>query len=190
MEDMIRDTYGEDALYTIDDVAALPEGQRAELINGRMFMMGTPTTGHQILAGGLFYAIAGYIHGNQGECVPFFAPCAVYLDAKKTKREWVEPDVFVVCDKDKIKEDGIYGAPDWVIEIASPSTIEKDFMKKASLYKTYGVREYWIVNPMGQNVTVYHFFPEFQLIQYRFDELLSPALYPGLGIRISDLVGQ
>ncbi|MBR2527483.1 MAG: Uma2 family endonuclease [Blautia sp.] len=174
--------------HTIEEIETMPEGVRAELINGCVYMMGSPTPAHQQLIGLLYYTILNHIKSNGGTCTPFVAPCAVFLDSKKTKKQWVEPDVFVICNKDKIHSDGIYGAPDWIIEVTSPSTIRNDFTKKVTLYQDYGVKEYWIVNPAGRYVSVFTYFPDFQFTQYSFDSRIIPSLYPDLIININDLL--
>jgi Uma2 family endonuclease len=83
------------------------------------------------------------------DCTPFIAPVDVFLpDGVTDSTETVvQPDILVVCDQGKIKEDGIYGAPDFIAEILSPSTAYKDMSVKLKLYERSGVREYWMVNP-------------------------------------------
>ena len=180
--------YDIDGSCTIEDIEALPEGVRAELINGDIFMVGSPSLTHQRITFNLSLAIGNYIKDHDGSCVPFSAPFAVYLDEKKTKRQWVEPDVFVVCDQDKIQGDGVYGAPDWVIEVLSKSTALKDRYLKTYLYGTYGVREYWIIDPLNRETQVYIFPMDTKPLSYSFDEVICPSLYQNLKIRISDLV--
>ena len=174
--------------HTIRDIEALPEGQKAELIDGYIYMMGTPNTVHQRLSGEIHAEIRNYIKGKKGSCRAYTAPCAVYLDEKKTEKHWVEPDIFVVCSADRIHEDGIYGPPDWVIEIVSPSSIATDFIKKVNLYEYYGVKEYWIVNPMKGIVTTFLYSPKLQTSQYTFDDEISPVLFPELILKISELL--
>ena len=150
--------------------------------------MGTPNRIHQDLVGELYAEIRNHIRTKNGACRAYVAPFAVYLDAKKTKKQWVEPDVFVVCDKDKIHDDGIYGAPDWVIEVISKSTAYKDMIVKLMSYSAYGVREYWIINPMSRQIYAYVLSPEYSMIVYTFDDEVSPSLYPELKMKIADLL--
>ncbi len=89
----------------------------------------------------------------------------------------------MVCDKDKIREDGVYGAPDWIVEIISKSTAEKDMTTKVMLYKNYGVKEYWIINPFSQTVFVYIFSPEFSRETHSFSGEICPFLYPDLKLK-------
>ena len=147
------DTLRKEELYTIDDIYALPDGQRAELIEGKIYYMAPPNTKHQTLVMDLSYQIKDYIKRNNGECNVFPAPFAVFLN--ENDRNYVEPDISVICDKNKITDKGCSGTPDWVIEIVSPSSKPMDYFTKLFKYRTSGVREYWIVDPIKQRVTVY-----------------------------------
>ncbi|MBD5484314.1 MAG: Uma2 family endonuclease [Lachnospiraceae bacterium] len=140
-------------LYTTADIEALPEGERAELIDGEMFMMATPMLRHQDLLMWLAATIWNFIAEHRGRCKILPAPFGVYI--KDDEHNFVEPDISVICDLDKLDEKGCHGAPDWVIEIVSPSSKYMDRVRKLTLYKEAGVREYWIVDPMQRNVTVY-----------------------------------
>ncbi len=141
--------------YTIADIEALPEGERAELIDGEMFMMASPLRIHQDISMQLAIEIGLYIRKNKGTCKVYTAPFAVHI--KKDNRNYVEPDISVICDRDKLDEKGCQGAPDWVIEILSPSSVEMDCERKVGLYRETGVREYWIADPEKETVTVYDF---------------------------------
>lgn len=139
--------------YTIADIEALPDGERAELIDGEMFMMATPVTVHQRILVKLVFEIETYIRKNKGNCELLPAPFGVYI--KKDDRNYVEPDISVICHGDKLDEKGCHGAPDWVIEIVSPSSRRMDYVRKTALYQETGVREYWIVDPIREIVTIY-----------------------------------
>lgn len=115
----------QEKIYTIDDIYALPEGHRAELIDGRIYMMAPPNTIHQTLVSEITITIENYIRSKGGNCKIFPAPFAVFLN--KDDQNYVEPDVSVICAKDKLNEKGCNGAPDWIIEIHSPSTSRNDF---------------------------------------------------------------
>lgn len=171
--------------YTIDDIYALPEGQRAELIDGQMYMMVPPRTIHQRISSALHAAIYQYVKSEKGSCEVFAAPFAVFLNADD--KNYVEPDISVICDKDKLDEYGCKGAPDWIIEIVSPSDSHRDYGIKLFKYRTAGVREYWIVNPMTKTVTVYDFEDESGTNQYTFDDEISVRIYRNLVLRISGL---
>ncbi len=176
----------QDNTYTIEDIYALPDGQRAELIDGRMYMMAPTRRIHQELVGQFTKAIGQYIDAHGGLCKVYPAPFAVFLNADE--RNYVEPDISVVCDRDKLDEYGCNGAPDWIIEIASPSDSHRDYGIKLFKYRTAGVREYWIVNPMTRTVTVYDFEDESGTDQYTFDDEISVRIYEDLTLRISGLL--
>ena len=139
--------------YTIADIEALPDGERAELIDGEMFMMATPMTVHQRILVKLIFEIETFIRKNKGNCELLPAPFGVYI--KKDDRNYVEPDISVICHENKLDEKGCHGAPDWVIEIVSPSSRKMDYVRKTTLYQETGVREYWIVDPKKEMVTIY-----------------------------------
>lgn len=110
----------QEKIYTIEDIYALPEGQRAELIDGRIYNMAPPNTIHQKISWKLHQAIGNYISSRHGNCDVYAAPFAVFLN--KDDRNYVEPDISVICDKSKMNDKGCVEAPDWIIEIVSPST--------------------------------------------------------------------
>lgn len=152
--------------YTVADIEALPDGERAELIDGEMFMMATPATIHQRLLVALIFEIESYIRKKKGNCELLPAPFGVYI--KKDDRNYVEPDISVICHGDRLDEKGCQGAPDWVIEIVSPSSKKMDYVRKPLLYREAGVREYWIVDPKRETVTIY--------VQDRWDAPVSILL--------------
>ncbi|MDE5719043.1 MAG: Uma2 family endonuclease [Lachnospiraceae bacterium] len=164
----------EDRVYTVRDIEALPEGERAELIDGKMYMMAAPTLTHQDILMWLSARIWSYIEEHGGSCKVLPAPFAVYI--KDDEHNYVEPDVVVVCDPDKLDEKGCHGAPDWVIEIVSPSSKTMDYIGKCALYEAAGVREYWIVDPKERNVAVYDFTHGVSR-QYSFTERVKVGIY-------------
>lgn len=178
----------QEKICTIEDVYALPDGQRAELIDGRMYMMAPPSTGHQRISSELHGTIYNFIKSKNGTCDVFAAPFAVFLN--KDDINYVEPDISVICDKNKLDEKGCNGAPDWVIEIVSPSTSQMDYSIKLFKYRTAGVREYWIVNPLKQTVTVYDFETEKKTNLYSFDDSIPVCIYDELSINIADLLSK
>ncbi len=172
--------------HTIDDIYALPDGQRAELIDGRMYMMAPPSRTHQKISSKLHQAIANYIDGKKGKCEVYAAPFAVFL--MKDKAHYLEPDISVICDPSKLDEKGCHGAPDWVIEITSPSNPQMDYGIKLFQYRTAGVREYWIVNPLKKTVSVYDFENNALSNQYIFDDDVPVCIYEGFSINLSKLL--
>jgi len=101
---------------------------------------------------------------------------------------YFEPDISVICDRNKLTDKGCSGAPDWIIEITSPSNSSHDYITKLYKYKAAGVREYWIVNPERQMITVYLFketdtFPQ----NYGFTDKIKVSIYDNLVIDFSEL---
>lgn len=166
--------------YTIEDIYALPEGERAELIDGKIYYMAPPSTRHQRIISDIHYRIKDYIIKNNGECEVLPAPFAVFLN--KDNKNYVEPDISIICDKDKITDKGCHGAPDWVIEIISPGNKEMDYFKKLFKYQAAGVREYWIVDPIKEMVMVYRFEKE-TMEEYSFGEDIPAGIYEGFSIK-------
>ena len=148
----------EKARYTFADALTWGEDERIEIINGEAFMLATPSTDHQLISGALFAQLYNFLEGKKCRVIP--APFAVRLfekdgDGPDNVDTVVEPDISVVCDRDKLDGRGCKGAPDMVIEILSPSTQRHDRITKYNLYQRAGVREYWIVEPETQTVQVF-----------------------------------
>ena len=159
----------------------MPEGERAELIDGKIYYMGPPNTRHQTLVMDLSYQIKDYIKRNNGECNVFPAPFAVFLN--ENDQNYVEPDISVICDKNKIMDKGCNGAPDWVIEIVSPSSKQMDYFKQLFKYGTAGVREYWGVYPERELVTIYNFERD-SMEEFAFDKDIPVGIYEGVSLKI------
>ena len=99
--------------YTLEDIYNLPDGERAELIDGQIYYMApTPSRTHQLISGDLFAAIYNYIKEHKGKCEVYSAPFAVFIN--KDDFNYVEPDISVVCDPNKLNDKGCNGAPDWL----------------------------------------------------------------------------
>ncbi len=173
-------------LNTISDIEALPEGQRAELFDGVMYDMAPPSRDHQRLVTGLSASIYQYIKDNKGQCEVNVAPFAVYLN--QDDYNYVEPDIVVVCDEKKLDNKGCHGAPDWIIEVVSESSIQNDYMRKMIKYGSAGVKEYWIVDPLKHSVRVLDFAHE-TTGDFDFSESIQVGIYAGLRINISQLFG-
>ncbi len=173
-------------IYTIEDIYALPDGQRGELIDGRMYMMSPPNTIHQRISYSLARKISEYIDKNHGKWEVFLAPFAVFLN--EDDYNYVEPDISVICDGSRLNEKGCNGAPDWVIEVTSPSNPQTDYGVKLFKYRTAGVREYWIVNPQKKTVIVYDFEKDEKSNQFIFDDDIPGCIFDDLSIRIDDLL--
>ncbi len=172
--------------YTINDIYALPEGQRAELIDGQIYYMAPPNARHQEIIFSLSRKIADYFDKNNGACKIYLAPYAVFLN--KDDKNYVEPDISIICDKKKLDERGCNGAPDWIIEVTSPSDPQRDYGIKLFKYRTAGVREYWIVNPQKKTVMVYDFEKELYSNQYDFNDDIHVCIYNDLILNINNLL--
>lgn len=175
----------QERLYTIDDIYALPDGDRAELIDGQLYSMAPPSRRHQDILSFLHLVIGNYIAQNNGGCKVYPAPFAVFLSADNSK--YLEPDISVICDKDKLDERGCNGAPDWIIEIVSPSSRPMDYYTKLSLYRFAGVREYWIVDPMKQTILVYDMEHSAAPAIHSFSDTIKVNIYDNLEIDFSKL---
>ncbi len=170
--------------YTIDDIYALPEGERAELIDGQIYMMAPPNTRHQRISGYLNWKISDYIYSHKGKCQVYAAPFAVYLD--ESTNTYVEPDISVICDSNKLDDKGCNGAPDWIIEIVSPASKRMDYYTKLFKYRTAGVKEYWIVDPDKSRIIVYNF-EQSTMDEYSFTDSVKAGIYSDLLIDFSVL---
>ena len=107
----------------------------------------------------LLFQIAGYLKGKP--CKVYVAPFDVRFSKKdhkhKKKDTVVQPDIAIICDKEKLDEKGCNGAPDWIIEVISPNSASRDHIQKRALYEEQGVKEYWLVHPIEKIITLYHF---------------------------------
>lgn len=141
--------------YTLEDYYALPEDERYELIDGELFRMDAPSLNHQLALSAIFLRIGNYIEKRKGPCMVCFAPCDVQLDCDQYTM--VQPDLFILCDRSKSRIKNIFGAPDFVLEILSPSTRQKDLKLKLRKYRQAGVKEYWCVDTENRLVYVFRF---------------------------------
>ena len=171
--------------HTIEEVYALPDGERAELIKGELYMMATPTSTHQQMLVELLTTIYNYIKRKKGNCRVFPAPFAVLLHNDDST--YLDPDISVICDNDKLDKQGCHGAPDWVIEIVSPSSKKLDYAIKLSEYQTAGVREYWIVDTMKKTILVYHLEQDSAPLIYCFTDKIQVGIYEDLEIDFSEI---
>ena len=135
--------------YSYSDYKEWNDSEDWEIIDGTAYSMSpSPSTKHQRIGKKLIYEIEKYLKGKT--CELFYE-----LDVILSEKDIVKPDIFIVCDKNKVSDENIKGAPDFVVEILSPSTSKRDKKIKLELYRKFGVKEYWIVNPQNQTVLVY-----------------------------------
>ncbi len=136
-----------DGGFTLEQWRAWPADERWELIGGIPYAMSpAPRVSHQSFAGTIYRKLGNFLEGKP--CKAFVAPLDVFFPESKedAKDTVVQPDVLVVCDASKIHDDGIHGAPDFLVEVLSESTSYKDWNIKKALYERSGVREYWLVS--------------------------------------------
>ncbi len=174
-------------LYTEEDYYNLPEDVRAELIDGVLiYNQAAPSRMHQTILGELHTLINIYIKSKGGSCRVYPAPFAVKL--KADRNTIVEPDISVICDRNKFTDRGCTGAPDWIIEIVSPNNSSHDYIRKLNLYEEAGVREYWIVDPIKKNVFVYYLEQEkFKVEAYTFHEPIKVNIFEDFSINFAEL---
>lgn len=176
----------QEIINTEDDYYNLPENVRAELIDGVLVYNQTaPSRKHQGITMELAGTIRNYIKAKGGNCKVYPAPFSVKL--RKDRNTIVEPDISVICDETKLTEKGCTGAPDWIIEITSPSNPGHDYITKLNLYYDAGVREYWIVDPATEKIYVYIFEEEFSMKSYTFSDKINVHIYEDLTIDFTEL---
>lgn len=146
-----------DELYTYADYLAWREDERIEIIDGKPIMQAAPSRKHQQISFEICRQLGNYLEGKN--CSAYAAPFTVRLFEEKEESpeavtEVFEPDIAVICDKNKLDDKGCKGAPDMVVEILSPSTARYDQFIKLGKYQQAGVKEYWIVDPLNQTVQV------------------------------------
>ncbi|MCD7805929.1 MAG: Uma2 family endonuclease [Lachnospiraceae bacterium] len=162
--------------YTVEDYYALPDDQRVELIDGVFYDMASPRAPHQFVAGEIYRQISTYIMERKGQCMPFIAPLDVQLDCDD--KTMLQPDAGILCDRSKLRKGIVYGAPDFLVEVLSPSTRMKDQGVKLMKYMHAGVRECWLVDTERRMV-----------MNYFFEDPPCPAMYPfdaSIPVRIYD----
>ncbi|MDD6034888.1 MAG: Uma2 family endonuclease [Lachnospiraceae bacterium] len=172
-------------ITTLEQYEALPEDIRAEVFNGQIYYISSPSQEHQTISMELSTVLNTYIKSKHGSCRVFHAPFDVKLN--DTPLTIVQPDLMIVCDKDKLDGKRCNGAPDFIIEIVSPGNPADDYIRKLYNCKNHGVREYWIVDPRRKIVTVNYFEGDILNIQYSFDSTIKVNIYEDLYINFSDI---
>jgi Uma2 family endonuclease len=177
--------------YTYADYLLWHFKERVELIKGKIFKMSpAPSSFHQDISGNLFFELRNFI--NKGSCKLYAAPFDVRLiNFKESTADnqiitVVQPDLCVICDRNKIDEKGCIGAPDLIIEILSPGNSKKEMDIKFDLYEENGVREYWIVNPTIQTISIF-FLQNDKYIGIKpliFDSKLQSPTFPDLKFEV------
>ena len=170
---------------TLEQYESLPENTRVEVFDGIIYDMASPSEIHQTISTELTTILNTYIKSKKGPCKVFHAPFDVKLS--DTPLTIVQPDLMIVCDRDKLDGKRCNGAPDFIIEIISPSNPADDYIRKLYYYKNAGVREYWIVDPRRKTVTVNYFEKNMLSLQYSFDSTIKVNIYDDLLVNFSDI---
>lgn len=173
------------SLMTLEEYEATPEGERIEVFEGIPYAMAGPSLTHQRLSIELSYLLKDYIRKNKGICEVLASPFDVKLSDELLTI--VQPDVMIVCDPSKLDKNRCNGAPDFIIEIVSPSNQSDDYIRKLYYYKNFGVKEYWIVDPSNQIITVYNFEKEMYASRFTFDDNVKVGIYDDLYIDFAPL---
>lgn len=171
---------------TAEDYWNLPEDKRAELMDGKLYAMAPPSRIHQKIVSRLNVIFTNHIIANNGSCEVYPAPFAVNLNADDST--YVEPDLSIICDKNKLTDRGCTGAPDFIVEVVSPSSRKTDYIVKTGKYALAGVREYWIVDPLKERTTIYRYEEDEAPIIYPFESTIQVGIYRDLEITISELL--
>lgn len=176
------------AIITMEQYEALSEGKRVEVFDGIVYDMANLSRDHQMILTELLFTIRGYLKQKGGPCRIFPAP----FDVKLSDRPFtiVQPDLMIVCDKCKLDQNRCNGAPDFVIEIVSIGNPSDDYIRKLYHYKNHGVREYWIVDPRHQTVSVNYFEGNLSAVEYPFDSTIKVNIFDDLYINFGEIAAQ
>jgi len=176
----------EEKRYTYKNYRLWDEKIRYELIDGVAYAMAAPTQAHQEALGELYFRIKRFLQGKP--CKVFVAPFAVRLNFDSFDDIVVEPDILVVCDKSKLNGKSVKGAPDFIIEILSPTNTRHDTVTKFKQYQRAGVKEYWIVDPVSKSVQV-NILENGRYVgrTYNEDEVISVQTLEGCEINLAEI---
>lgn len=163
--------------FTVEDYLKLPDDCRVELIDGVFYDMAAPSFLHQRIACRFSTIVQNYIDAHHGSCIPAIAPVDVQLD--KDDKTMVQPDFLIICSRDLLTKSRVVGAPDFVMEVISPSSRRKDMLVKAGKYAQAGVREYWMIDPEREKILVYDFTSDFEAFIYGLDDEIPVRIYDG-----------
>lgn len=163
--------------FTLLDIYNAPEDDRYELMDGVIYSQAAPAFIHQHIISVVHFALQSFIAANGGKCIVLESPIGVQFE--HDDKDYLEPDLVVICDPSKIKTNGIIGAPDFVLEVTSPSTKRQDYTTKLNIYSREGVKEYWIIDPEKKNIVKYYFMSDAMPEIHFFDEDVPVSLYDG-----------
>ena len=188
--------FNPDQRYTFADYLTWGGDIRYELFNGTvMELLPSPTSKHQIVSGNLYGFYWNFLKDKK-PCKVLYAPIDVRLPVKPDEitddqiYTVVQPDIIVVCDPEKLDEKGCIGAPDLVVEVLSPSTAKNDLKEKYLLYEQAGVREYWVVHPLDELLTVFKNNGDGKLAFdkiYTYDDQVKVGIFDELIINLKEV---
>ena len=174
-------------LATVEDYRATPEGARYQLVEGELYLMSpAPNLFHQAIVGQIHLLLAAHVaHAALGRV--FVAPCDVYL----SEHDVLQPDILFVAAANLklLREDGIHGPPDLIVEVLSPATAQLDKKNKRRVYARAGVKELWLVDPLLLQIQFYDLVrsPAKPVRLIEEDETFTSALLPGLLISAAEI---
>jgi Uma2 family endonuclease len=166
----------------------LAEGERYEVIYGEAYAMSAPNTRHQEILMALASQFYNYLQGKPCRVYPAPFDVRLFYEEDESDDTVVQPDITVICDEKKRGYEGCRGAPDLAIEILSPSNTAIEMERKLKLYQDAGVREYWIVDPENNGVTVYRFQAgAIQTYFYKSADTVPVSIFPELNIMLEQV---
>ncbi|MCL2127699.1 MAG: Uma2 family endonuclease [Treponema sp.] len=169
----------------------LDQGERYELIYGEAYALAAPNTYHQSILMELGRQFANYFAGKPCKVFPAPFDVRLFYEEDESDDTVVQPDISVVCDREKLGKEGCRGAPDFVAEILSPSNSAIEMQRKYELYREAGVREYWVIDPEHKTLHCYRFsngtiFPR----TYRSSDTAEAGIFPGLAVELEPVFAE
>lgn len=158
--------------YNYEDLEKLRNqtNERYEILNGDLHLMASPRGIHQMILLEIGRQLSNFFEDKK--CKPFVAPFDVIFNPSNDRKKWdtvLQPDIFVLCDLDKYEKNYVKGAPNFIIEIASPTNLMHDRFKKYTIYQKYGVKEYWIIEPNDKKIFKF-VYDEERKVYWTFEE--------------------
>lgn len=163
--------------YTVEDYKNWPEDERVELIDGEIIKMDSPSTIHQTVSMFMSAQFYNYVQKKKGKCLVWAGPIDVQLD--EDDKTMVVPDMIVLCDRGRRRFGEIWGAPDFVLEILSPSNRSHDLVRKKKKYIAAGVREYWIIDVEKDRLLTYTKGNDYLVSIYPLEGEVGVEIYNG-----------
>ena len=186
------EAYEEERKWTYADYKKweLKPGERYELIDGEAYAMAGPNTEHQIIVSKLNGEFYNFLKGKKCQVIPAPFDVRLFYEEDESDDTVVQPDLVVVCDPEKLGKEGYRGAPNLVIEILSPSNTAIEMYRKLELYRSAGVKEYWIIDPEQKLIEVYRLNGDrYESYILRMGDTVQSTLFPGLAIPLETIFG-